>query len=50
VHDVLNVFQVTGLDPVHEIYFMEPARRRKATFFEFFAEIDLLCAISTCQA
>src|SRR5438477_463120 len=28
VHDVLNIFQVTGLDPVHEIYFMEPYRKR----------------------
>ena len=50
VHDVLNVFQVTGLDPVHEIYFMEPSPAIKGDFFEFFAEIDLLCAISTCPS
>ena len=50
VHDVLNVFQVTGLDPKHEIYFMEPSPARKGDFFEFFAEIDLLCAISTCPS
>jgi uncharacterized protein YcgI (DUF1989 family) len=50
VHDVLNVFQVTGLDPVDEIYFMEPSPARKGDFFEFFAEIDLLCAISTCPS
>src|SRR5437764_57119 len=50
VHDVLNVFQVTGLDPVHEIYFMEPSPAKKGDFFEFFAEIDLLCAISTCPS
>ena len=50
VHDVLNVFQVTGLDPVHEIYFMEPSPARPGDFFEFFAEIDLLCAISTCPS
>src|SRR3989441_12785476 len=48
VHDVLNVFQVTGLDPVHEIYFMEPSPAKKGDFFEFFAEIELLCAVSTC--
>ena len=48
--DVLNVFQVTGLDPVHEIYFMEPSPAKKGDFFEFFAEIDLLCAISTCPS
>jgi uncharacterized protein YcgI (DUF1989 family) len=50
VHDVLNVFQVTGLDPVHEIYFMEPSPARKGDFLELFAEIDLLCAISTCPS
>lgn len=48
VHDVLNVFQVTGLDPVHEIYFLEPSPAKKGDFIEFFAEIDLLCAISSC--
>jgi hypothetical protein len=50
VHDVLNVFQVTGLDPVHEIYFMEPSPARQGDFLEFFAEIDLLCAISACPS
>jgi uncharacterized protein YcgI (DUF1989 family) len=50
VHDVLNVFQVTGLDPVHEIYFMEPSPAQPGDFLEFFAEIDLLCAISTCPS
>jgi uncharacterized protein YcgI (DUF1989 family) len=29
VHDVLNVFQVTGLDPIHEIYFFEPSPARR---------------------
>lgn len=50
VHDVLNIFQVTGLNPVHEIYFTEPSPARKGDFFEFFAEIDLLCAISNCPS
>lgn len=50
VHDVLNVFQVTGLDPVHEIYFMEPSPARKGDYIEFLAEIDLLCALSTCPS
>ena len=50
VHDVLNIFQVTGLDPVHEIYFMEPSPARKGDFLEFFAEIDLLCALSNCPS
>ena len=50
VHDVLNVFQVTGLDPVHEIYFMEASPARPGDTLEFFAEIDLLCALSACPS
>ena len=47
VHDVLNVFQVTGLTADHR-YFVKPSPAKQGDFFEFFAEIDLLCAISTC--
>lgn len=47
VHDVLNIFQVTGIDE-HGHYFMKPSPAKQGDFFEFFAEIDLLCAISTC--
>ena len=50
VHDVLNVFQVTGLDPIHEIYFFEPSPAKQGDFFEFFAEIDLLAAVSNCPS
>ena len=47
VHDVLNVFQVTGLN--HEDrYFMEASPARPGDYLEFFVEVDLLCAISTC--
>jgi hypothetical protein len=46
VHDVLNIFQVTGLQD--DRYFMKASPARKGDFFEFLAEIDLLCAISTC--
>lgn len=47
VHDVLNVFQVTGLN--HEDkYFMKPSPAAAGDYLEFFAEIDLLCAMSTC--
>ncbi len=46
VHDVLNIFQVTGLKD--DRYFMKASPAKKGDFFEFFAEIDLLCAISTC--
>jgi hypothetical protein len=46
VHDVLNVFQVTGLADGR--YFMKKSPAKKGDYFEIFAEIDLLCAISTC--
>ncbi|WP_339673443.1 DUF1989 domain-containing protein [Dasania marina] len=47
VHDVLNVFQCTGLN--HEdMYFMKTCPAKQGDYLEFFAEIDLLCAISTC--
>jgi uncharacterized protein YcgI (DUF1989 family) len=47
VHDVLNIFMVTGLTREGR-YFVKPSPARQGDFFEFFAEIDLLCALSTC--
>ncbi|KAF2183694.1 hypothetical protein K469DRAFT_710500 [Zopfia rhizophila CBS 207.26] len=47
VHDVLNVFQVTGLDSEGR-YFMEASPATPDAFIDFFAEQDLLCALSTC--
>lgn len=47
VHDVLNIFQVTGLNDEGR-YFMKASPAKKGDFFEFLAEIDILCAISTC--
>jgi uncharacterized protein YcgI (DUF1989 family) len=47
VHDVLNVFQCTGLNS-EDRYFMRDSPARKGDYLELFAEIDLLCAISTC--
>ena len=47
VHDVLNVFQVTGLTPEGR-YFVKASPGRTGDFLEFFAEIDVLCAISVC--
>ncbi|HEX2300949.1 MAG TPA: DUF1989 domain-containing protein [Pseudonocardiaceae bacterium] len=47
VHDVLNVFQCTGLND-EDRYFMTTCPARQGDYFEFFAEIDLLCALSTC--
>jgi uncharacterized protein len=47
VHDVLNVFQCTGLNE-DDRYFMKACPAQRGDFLEFFAEIDLLCALSTC--
>ena len=47
VHDVLNVFQCTGLND-DDKYFMKACPAKAGDFFEFFAELDLLCALSTC--
>lgn len=47
VHDVLNIFQVTGLDKKGR-YYMETCPAIPGDYFEFFAETDLLCAISAC--
>ena len=48
VHDVINVFQVTGLMPGDERYFMKTCPATVGDHFELFAEIDLLMAASTC--
>ena len=45
VHDVLNVFQVTGLDKDGR-YFMSPCPAEKGDSIEFLAEQDLLMALS----
>ena len=47
VHDVLNVFQCTGLNQQDQ-YFMRDCPAKPGDYLEFFAEIDLLCALSTC--
>ncbi|KAI9846522.1 MAG: hypothetical protein M1837_003943 [Sclerophora amabilis] len=47
VHDVLNVFQVTGLNQ-DDRYYMNTCPAKPGDYFEFFAEMDLLCALSTC--
>lgn len=47
VHDVLNVFQCTGLNDNDE-YFMKTCPATPGDYFEFFAEQDLLAALSAC--
>ena len=48
VHDVLNVFMCTGFTGDTHQYFMKASPVRPGDFLEFFAEIDLLGALSTC--
>lgn len=47
VHDVINIFQVTGLNADGK-YFMEPSPAKKDDHLEMFAEQPLLMALSTC--
>jgi len=48
VHDVLNVFMCTGFTRDTHQYFMKASPVRPDDFIEFFAEIDLLGALSAC--
>jgi uncharacterized protein len=48
VHDVLNVFMCTGFTSDTGQYFMKATPARPGDFIEFFAEIDLLAALSAC--
>lgn len=48
VHDVLNVFMCTGFARDTGQYFMKASPVRPGDFIEFFAEIDLLGALSAC--
>jgi uncharacterized protein YcgI (DUF1989 family) len=48
VHDVLNVFMCTGFTHEKHQYFMKSSPVRPGDYLEFFAEIDLLGALSTC--
>ncbi|MGF1528663.1 MAG: urea carboxylase-associated family protein, partial [Candidatus Competibacterales bacterium] len=48
VHDVLNVFMCTGFTTDTHQYFMKASPVRPGDFLEFFAEIDLLGALSAC--
>ncbi|MEZ5654195.1 MAG: DUF1989 domain-containing protein [Burkholderiaceae bacterium] len=48
VHDVLNVFMCTGFTRDSHRYFMKASPVRPGDYLEFFAEIDLLGALSAC--
>jgi len=48
VHDVLNVFMCTGFTKDTKQYFMKASPVRPGDYLEFFAETDLLGALSAC--
>jgi uncharacterized protein len=48
VHDCINLFQISGFDTEREVTFTEASKAKPGDFVEFFAEIDVLCAISNC--
>ncbi|RFP88872.1 DUF1989 domain-containing protein [Rhodobacteraceae bacterium 63075] len=48
VHDVLNVFMCTGFTRETGQYFMKASPVRPGDYLEFFAEIDLIGALSAC--
>jgi len=48
VHDVLNVFMCTGFTRNTGQYFMKASPVRPGDYLEFFAEVDLLAALSAC--
>ena len=48
VHDVLNVFMLTGFTNDTKQYFMKSSPVRPGEYLEFFAETDLLGVLSAC--
>ncbi|RJE79956.1 DUF1989 domain-containing protein [Paracoccus sp. JM45] len=48
IHDVLNVFMCTGFTRDTGQYFMKASPVRPGDYLEFFAETDLLAALSAC--
>ena len=48
VHDVLNVFMLTGFTKDTKQYFMKSSPVRPGDYLEFFAETDLLGVLSAC--
>ncbi len=48
VHDVLNVFMLTGFTNDTKQYFMKSSPVRPGDYLEFFAETDLLGVLSAC--
>jgi uncharacterized protein YcgI (DUF1989 family) len=50
LHDNLNLFQKIGYDPATGRGFMEPSDAKAGDYVEFFAEIDVLVALTICPS
>lgn len=50
LHDNLNLFQKIGYDSKTGRGFMEPSDAKKGDYVEFFAEIDVLVALTICPS
>lgn len=50
IHDNLNIFQKSGIDPVTGNFLMEPSDAEAGDYIEFYAEIDLVVVMSLCPS
>lgn len=48
VHDVWNIFMLTGFTRDTQQYFCKPSPSRQGDFIEFIADMDLIVGLSTC--
>ena len=48
IHDNLNLFGRFAMDPEDGLYTPEPTQAERGDYLEFYAEIDLLLALSAC--
>ncbi|XP_039294744.1 uncharacterized protein C11D3.03c [Nilaparvata lugens] len=48
VHDVWNVFMCTGFTRETNQYFVKPTPVKKGDYIEIIADMDLICALSSC--
>jgi uncharacterized protein YcgI (DUF1989 family) len=47
VHDAFNIFMTTGIDDDHRLFYLD-SQAKKGDYVELYAEIDTMCAISSC--
>lgn len=47
VHDVFNIFMITGIDDQDRLFFLE-SDAKKGDYIDLYAEIESIVAISSC--